>query len=828
MLMILGIELVNYKRIYNGTGKKKLDLDFYSPGCKIVRITGINGSGKSTLLRALTPFPDPPSEFIDGNGEKKIVIQSDDNTRYCITYVCNNYKTSASILKYNNDADFSIQLNPSGNVKSAKEIIYNLFNLDPNFEVLTMMNGYDRKSLAHMRPAERKQFISTLLSNLEVYNNLYKTLSKRSSIFKAMINDLSAKIASIGNTPDAITTAIANYNTQLECLEKEKESILKKLLLIDLTDAEIEQNQKIKHTIEILEGETLKKINSLVKVEENWDNLIASFDYKLFNINSIILDNDVVLIQDICKNTELEINKLTTDIENDTKEIKQEKDKRDMLSDREHFIKSMSEYQEFLIYSSEETKEKLEAAKKVCKAFKENRNQFSYEEVSAVYNSNFKIFYTQFQRILAMMNEENNLELEFRKTDDCKWLISDRGTYFQDEILRWKRMKYEELSPETKDDIIPILEDVDLTIMNMNKLKLLYKYSKQLRDLVSDYHYSKDFLDKIGIVFNVEGRYIGSFNYTACSYLLDDITNYMIAKEFVDECERFYHSDKSKRITALYLELDSIKKEYQIINSKIEELKTKISQNSEKLKQLKDISSKLIQLRDTIVKYYDLKNSIYIDKAELDKLKASYVDTTDCSFYKDKLEKVEESIKATHNLLYKYRYSLDLMNEYMLELSEFNDKSRYIEILRKHCNPSTGIQMIFVDLYMNQILNTVNYILKNFFNGQFMLQPFVINENEFRIPVQGDGLLIDDISSMSASQIAIINMALSFALLSSSSSKYNIIRLDEIDSSLDRNNRAMFPNMITTIMDLLKSDQCFLVSHNEEFSGEGFKIISLS
>ena len=154
--------------------------------------------------------------------------------------------------------------------------------------------------------------------------------------------------------------------------------------------------------------------------------------------------------------------------------------------------------------------------------------------------------------------------------------------------------------------------------------------------------------------------------------------------------------------------------------------------------------------------------------------------------------------------------------EYINELTQYNNTYQKIETVKKCTSPTTGIQTLFMEAYMNNVLIVANQLLQLMFNGQFILQPFVINESEFRIPCAGNGYLNDDISSMSTSQICIISMIISFAMLYNSSSCYNILKLDEIDGGLDTNNRLHFISMLNQVMAIMKCEQCFIISHNSE------------
>ena len=70
-------------------------------------------------------------------------------------------------------------------------------------------------------------------------------------------------------------------------------------------------------------------------------------------------------------------------------------------------------------------------------------------------------------------------------------------------------------------------------------------------------------------------------------------------------------------------------------------------------------------------------------------------------------------------------------------------------------------------------------------------------------------------------------MILSFSLLHHSSSKYNVIKLDEIDGGLDTTNRTYFITLLDQLMSMLKCEQCFIVSHNNELSNNNCDVILL-
>ena len=184
-------------------------------------------------------------------------------------------------------------------------------------------------------------------------------------------------------------------------------------------------------------------------------------------------------------------------------------------------------------------------------------------------------------------------------------------------------------------------------------------------------------------------------------------------------------------------------------------------------------------------------------------------------------------IPSTTDEINKNRYKMVLFYEYQKEFKEFSEKFGRIETIKKYASPTTGIQTLFMQMYLNNMITTSNKLLSLLFGGNYVLYPFVVNENEFRIPCSGKGLMNDDISSMSTSQICMISMIISFALLHQSSGVYNIVKLDEMDGGLDQENRVQFIVLLRQMMNTLGYEQCIMISHNSELSTADTDVILL-
>ena len=215
--------LENYIGIYNGMNLHKIEINLSLCRYKMLIIRGENGSGKSTIFNSMSVFPDSNDMFIPGLAASKIIHLQDGINIYQIMFVHpvkadgSRDTTKAYISKIVNGQ--SIELNPNGNVTSYKDIIYDELGLDPNFIALSQLS-MDDKGLASKKPAERKRFVNAIMSSLEVYNNIHKTLTKQSNAIKAVMNTISTKLGNLGDVGilqanlKAIEGQINSYNTQ--------------------------------------------------------------------------------------------------------------------------------------------------------------------------------------------------------------------------------------------------------------------------------------------------------------------------------------------------------------------------------------------------------------------------------------------------------------------------------------------------------------------------------------------------------------------------------------------------------------------------------------
>ena len=292
------------------------------------------------------------------------------------------------------------------------------------------------------------------------------------------------------------------------------------------------------------------------------------------------------------------------------------------------------------------------------------------------------------------------------------------------------------------------------------------------------------------------------------------------------------HLDKVKILEVNRKMLDDLKTQEIELSNKVSLSKSNLDKYSSLVKAFTDKTDIESIYKSKYEKKCDLEREISNIKSRLDeytsKVGKSAQLLSQIKSYRDQIDILTNESKPITEEISKLTGQLTMLESYQNEYKIYKDQFDMVETLRKYCSPTNGgIQVLFMQLYMNKTLETSNQILSMLFNGDYRLLDFVINQNEFRIPFIGNGLPVDDISSGSSSQVCMMSMIINLVLLHEASTKFNIARLDEIDDSLDTYNRSNFVNVLYRILPLLDIEQLFIISHSIELDSSFADVIKL-
>ena len=870
-MKILYVRLENYIGIFNGRGDNVLEIDLSHTTTPIIVIKGHNGSGKSTLLKALNPMPDSNDQFIPGAEAKKTLVYQINTDIVRIEYLYPVKKdgsratTKAQVFKNNEP------LNLTNNVSDAKEIIYTLFKLDSSFLALSQLTSTDR-GLADKRPSERKIFVNSSISGIEEYNNMYKVINKKFSMYKSLINSVVSKINKIGNKQE-LDISFNRVNRMLEEIIKERDTALASVAKIQ---AKLDENnaKELVDKYNSLESEIYEKN---VKVKQ----LLA----ELKDINPDLVTHNMIELRKIEKSKAIELATLNEEIKN-TQTLKDSLSK-EMNELNSNIQKKIAERNTYI--STEISTAEMNAYDDAVKELNiihqdihtaglnisdkteiQNLNElftFIIDKLQFITDGLNSIDYEMgFDFILKnkhneetwriaqdLRNEINSLTMQVNETNLQMSLLESlvekseklklRPASCKDNTCIFIKDAFEAAKQKPNDELIKLqqknektsnilkekqkqLEVINDCIELKNRFDVIYNKicsyefllnKVDLHDLTSidflvsiartgNYKMIKETRDKINVLYNLLEL---KENYEKTVDLYKDaIDEYNKNKSIIDSINMDIDSSKEK--------LQDVSKEYSLKSSKVAELETTISELEPMVNKLSTyIEIKLPELEMIMNQIQELRNN-------KESLRQRVMQVEEINKDLESSSNIVDQINARYNDILKQRdilsYNKIMIEKYLEELAEYKSKYEKLETIRYYVSPTTGIQTVFMGAYMNNIILKANELLSLIFNGQFVIQPFVINESEFRIPCLGSGILNDDISSMSTSQICMISMIISFAMLANADTDYNILKLDEIDGGLDPDNRSQFISLLNSLIQIVDCEQCFLISHNMEYS----------
>lgn len=883
-MKLISAKFTGLKGIFNKSGIKEIEIDFTKCLHHIIYVIGQNGSGKSTLLSVLHPLPDAPSIYLDGeNGSKELVYQHDDIIyKITILYPVYANKTRAATKAFFTQIDNSgeVELNSNGTVGSFKDIVYSKFNLDPNFVSLTHLSVEDR-GLVEKKPADRKKFVVSLLESVEIYNDIYKTLVKRSSTFKSFINSITAKMDSIGDEnklimdKNAADQRYAALMEQKSSLEQQIASARATINLIDPDnvirdryDSLLKEYNQVKSNLSVIESaipnigianledasrehlsvsSQISSINEKIhSIDESIQDIILSREEEskiIFMKNqryqSMIGDSDI----DSLKASLIEYRKKIFGYEETFKKIGIEKGSvskdeyitvLNLLDSIRTTITNIKGYASAKAIAY--TCDCMLASINISIELQKSADKLSSieGEISAV-KSEISYYSGLLNRVTILANRPKECTIS-----ECSFIKDALEAEAQNPYEKSEELQksYNSLIDEQKKQEEEV-EFYQLCVRVYNDLQGVLRLIKSNETLLRKIPIGESFIDQSVFIERVKMN--DPFNDIQDIYSYINYANifelYANDMKILVDLEASYKVAQSQEgvILDLQKEIDSLIAKVDRMNDQLTEKqskKTLLSKDKIDLESRLDEINKLIstlrKVEELKASKQDLESQLKLVSGNIEKI-SNEVDTINkCNGV---LQGVNNEIGPVSQMRDNFNFSLTKLGEYKAELQEYQDKYNLIELLKKYSSPTKGgIQTIFMQLYMDKTLSLANQLLGMLFNGDIELLPYVINENEFRIPTKSNitNLVTDDVSNCSTSEKSMIAMIMSFALAFHGSQTYNIVRLDEVDGGLDQANRAIFPIILNSIIQMLHIEQCFIISHSSEADMSDVDIISLT
>lgn len=866
-MRLLRLRLKNYIGIFNGMGLEDIEIDFSKCTHRILIIKGDNGTGKSTIFKALTPLSDSSINFIEEKTAiKEISYMMNDNTIVNIKYESvfkdkTRKPTKCYMSKITQDGTVT-NINPTNNITTAKEIIYDLFGLDDNFIVLSQLSA-NKKGLGGLKPSERKRYVNNIVSSLSAYSEMNKLMTTKSSVLKSILASISTKLSQIGNI-ELVKNNIVKNEEALSSLKQKEESLVYKIASLNNKISEIDTTGNYLDTYKDLSfRKTIleKEMKDLPETEEySEDSLITNekefskYEAREEFLRKIIkdsFDKELSIKDEIDENTakleSLYDNNILSDVKDKINSTKLE------LSKYEKFTYLIDNYANI-------TDQDYELSNNAIDKFNSNidilissyskhiiEDCLKYENKPKT-NINFDSVIRGLESSLQEQQETKNIVLELKRTSNSFKNIPNDCNHKEDcpfikEVVESHKRLDEYPSLDT------ILSNIDNTSSKLEEVKT--NYEKETTKTICS-NEIKSIIDHIESIIPIINKFpnttIQKKDIIHCIreglYLPVDLSNYIENKNIITIISSL--RENLKNLEETKSKIEGSRKESISLRSILERLNLELDEV------IKNKKSNVQELDSILTKKNEINailNSIHIakiNKEKYEKFSKEYEEV--CSSIKEmdknaeSLQSLKEELRLNSSELNvlrnddllnikrsieKDKYQLVLYDQYKKDYNEYMSKFNELQMLKKYTSIH-GIQTVYMSVFMNSILQETNNLLRYLFGGRFALQPFIINESEFNIPcADTEGRVREDISLMSDSQLSMISMLISFVLLKKSSDNYNIIKLDEVDDNLDNINRIQFSILIEHIMSGLGFDQCLIISHNNELDLSNTDIVVL-
>jgi len=863
-MKILYLKLKNYATIYTAMGRKEIEIDFSKSKNDVILFVGSNGSGKTSLLSTLHPFPYYGSMDQRNNtdiireghdGYKEIWIQNDDII-YKIQHYYKNSKRGITLKSFIQKND--VELNPNGNVTSFNDVVKNELSLELDFLRLLRL-GSNVTNLIDMKAAERKNFTSYLLSDINIYNDLFKKVNDDNRALKSMIKSVSDKLIRLnvidksvlesdinkseknlkeytdkkndlqiqlgendGKIKTLVPEGIEVLNQSYKDLEKEKEDLLFdiKTLSRNIEKLCIILTYPIEKEIELSE----KQLRDLESKKTVNDNMMLFFKEQLnplYNKQDDINNKISVSVSDVAYH---QIHHLYMDISDKVKNLDKKYKDYTPVYTKDNLINLLEVLKQIDNVANETYGFDMRAVKQTVQMIRngENVDKYIIDRKKEIDKEILKLT-SDFKNSLNPKSPVILFKPSNCPEKDCPYL------FLYDLLFGENKTEGQSLSSlEHEKDLLEIIDNIH---KNIDYILMILKTNMSLISKGDISYFRID-----SILSSMEN---GSSVYNE-DYITDLISE---AEEYEEYCSmklqmkelqaelKTLNSNKNST-ESLKEELIELEKSIAEILNKENKVKTDNEQLEEDIEDLQEYINHLNKYKDYQTKLIEDKDKITSIDNELIRIKTIINSVSEYLTRSDIIKKdisiVDWEIDKINKEIFNLKVKLQEFNSLTREQEILNTKFDDINLIKESLSSTKGIPLLYMQLYLKNTKMFVNELLQTVYSDNFQIDDFEITESEFNIPYIKNNTRISDVTYASQGEKSFLSLALSFALINQSIKNYNILLLDEIDSTLDTKNRAMFLNILEKQMSSISAEQVFLITHNNMFENYPVDVILTS
>lgn len=850
------IRLENFALIKSGMGLDEIDIDFTKSKYTVSLIIGNNGTGKTALLSNFHPFPylgaleareDADIIIPDMDGHKEVWYSKGDDQYYIehIYLAPAGKRTTRQVKCYIQKN--GKELNEPGTVKTFNEIVESEFQIEPNFLKLIRL-GPNVQNFIKLSFTDRKFFISKLLSEVEDYMKDYKQ-AKEQAKFLANALKLAVSKRDKLNISDIsiLDTGIARKEEMIKSRYNDKESLTKRFY-----EYKGSINLDSMETLQTLYDVTLQNIENLKDTIKNLDKpkylhvstssaTTAEYTDKLVNLN--LSHSGIVSQRAIILNEKQRVIDL---LEAENKKLEATKASSE-LEEIQGYIKELTEKIDVFEKSFDISQHDTSISKDVFMSYVDTINIIIYQmkDVFELPETGLQYFRDIYVDNMVQPNTIDKIEAKLRREVSELLVQLDRSVSNSKQHRKiadkmctpegcdmfnecpYYLHYHEELVHHSKEDKIKLEFEIDrrneaLTVFNQLKsIQMLLNTIKLEHRMDHGYQ---------GIIASIMKRDINEFvDYEAVKSEVEFLEYY---EEYINHKEKRAEYEQQAKVFQLSNQLESpdeilsniskLTMQLSVFNKQIDELDRKESERLEEIEQTKD-------LIDDFSKYVEYTNEVERLNTELthtkesrDTLKESLKDKIEydekLAAYNKQVESIEFDISSLEDSIYHDRVKRTQFIELGQEIEQIKTRYDIVELLKEAVSTNKGIPLIYINSYFKSLRLVANEIIKDIYENDFVLEEFVVNDKEFRIPYRTKGVSVRDIRYASQAESSVATLAISFAMLEQFAYTYNIILLDEVDGPMYKGNKERFFAALEGMLSRIHSEQAFIITQSTMFN----------
>lgn len=847
-MKILYLKLTNFINIVTAFNTETIEIDFSKSNNNVVLLTGPNGSGKTSILSCLHPFPtngnmdvrsDNPIIVPRENGYKEIHI-SDGDDLYVIQHFYTRNGDKHIIKSYIQKN--GVELNENGNVTSFKEIVEKELGLEQDYMKLTRL-GSNVTNFIDMKRQERKNFTGKIISEADIYLSYHKKIMADKNKVNIQINHTSDLIRrlqvddlgelkkaqkSLQHQIEDLTAKIEKANSELSVLQYQlndcgdisamRERIQEKEKELKHIQKALARASEIKISISTLKSMIEESKIAILKAKSALDTNVITRTGILNQLDSIANEIDSIRreisrIEDDqnVKDMEANIELLRETIRRRAKESGISGYVRPCSkAEMEDLIKMLDKCMDILLSTYELGKGQIQKAVSffrtktdIEKYTRENKEKIKRNKMQSLCEQ----VYAEISKDIGLLGP------------DCKNPSGCRVYDFYQRIY--------EYATQAPDKVIEDETFLAYTKMAYNNIQTVLKYLRDYHDIfekmpecIKDQFLMSTVLTHI---CNMEWIYDKDIIFHELGLITDDelqdadleelsrqksmLAQYKKANSNIE-----YFQNKLEELinsrTTLMGQLDEVKEAINSLNREIEEKEASVSD-------YEDMVVAMEHEDEVETEFNDLKSKLTLASQLSLQIREKTSILNDLQFRKNKMGKTHQDNE----------FRIENYKRYKKDLDELSSKFTDLEYLARALSSREGIPLIFIQAYLKDIKDVANQLLDVVYDGDLHLEDFEITADEFGIPYSTKGTTVKDVIYASQGERSFISLALSFALTYKSISKYNIMLLDEIDSTLDISNREKFLHVLEMQIDMIHAEQVFVISHNDMFNAYPVDIV---